>query len=394
MPWKETCVMNEKRKFILDWLCGDWTMLALCEHFGISRKTGYKILGRFKVEGLLGLEARSKAPVRHPNETAEEIQLAVLAQRRKHPYWGPRKLRRRLQDLYPKVAWPAASTIGTLLKHKGLSRPRRRSRRVSIYSGPFDLGLEPNDVWGADFKGWFRTGDGLRIDPFTVSDLASRYLLLCRAVKRPDGENVQDHLTGLFREFGLPQALRTDNGSPFASLGAGGLSKLSIWLIKLGIRPERIRPGHPEENGIHERMHKTLKQETANPPKANESSQQRAFDRFVAEYNDERPHEGLEMKTPTQIYRTSERDFPSRLRELEYRSPMSVRRVSSNGTFKWRRKCVFIGNALVGETIGIMEEESGTCRAYFGQIYLGEFDQNEAGSTSVTGSRVLPMCPV
>ena len=395
MPWKETCAVNEKRRFINDWLGQDWNMTDMCEHYGISRKTGYKWLERFKSEGSLGLDEQSRAPRGHPNETAESIQAGILEMRRKHPSWGPKKLRQRLRIVRPEIAWPVESTIGEILKRKGLVKPRRKSRRTPIFTGPFEAGLEPNEVWAADFKGWFRTRNGFRIDPLTVSDLASRYLLCCRAVKKTDGETVRDHYTAIFREYGLPRAMRTDNGPPFATTGAGGLSRLSVWLIRLGIRPERIRPGHPEENGIHERMHKTLKQETAKPPRSTPRAQQKAFDVFRREYNEVRPHEALDMRVPEEAYRSSLREFPRRLPEIEYPKGAQTRIVSvKNGTITWRNRMIYVSNALTGERVGVYGEKEGVCIIKFGPVILGSIDPRYQDGRTLVQKKVLPMCPV
>ena len=317
MPWQETCVRNEGTRFVVDWERKLESMAELCRRYGVSRRTGYKWLPRYQQQGWAGWEDRSRAPRRHPLQTAATSEQEILALRAQHTRWGAITLQARLQRAQPKVAWPAVSTIGNLLRRHGLTVPRRRA---SPTPPPLTAGNEPNRVWCADFKGWFRTQDGERCDPLTISDAASRYLLRCQAVTKPDGEHVQPLFEATFREFGLPRVLRTDNGPPFATLAVHGLSRLAVWWIKLGIYAERIEPGHPEQNGRHERMHRTLKQETASPPAANLRAQQRVLDRFRQDYNEERPHQGLQPRTPSECYQGSGREYPSRLEEPEYPS--------------------------------------------------------------------------
>ena len=253
-------------------------------------------------------------------------------------------------------------------------------------------GLSPNDLWAADFKGWFRTQDGTRIDPLTVTDCASRYLIRCRTVAKTNGDSVRAQFTAAFQEFGMPKALKTDNGVPFATVGLGGLSELSVWLIKLGITPERIRPAHPEENGAHERMHRTLKQQTAKPPRANAVAQQKAFDRFQSEYNDERPHEAIEMKTPAQVYTPSIRPFPKRLPEIEYPSGSIMRKVTGNGTITFHDKRIYLSNALIDEPVRLKENES-AWHVWYGPVLLGELDLKRE-MIKRRPTKVLPMIPV
>ena len=250
----------------------------------------------------------------------------------------------------------------------------------------------PNDVWAADFKGWFKTKDGTRIDPLTMTDLASRYLIRCHAVAQTNGDNVRGQFTAAFQEFGMPRTLRTDNGPPFASVGLGGLSELAVWLIRLGITPERSRPAHPQDNGSHERMHRTLKQETANPPRSNPREQQKAFKHFQDEFNDERPHESIDMKTPTDVYTPSPRPFPRKLPELEYPAGTVTRLVLGNGTIKVMNKQIYASNALIGQRVRLEETDAGQ-NIWYGPVLLGELDlKNEM--IRRTATKVLPMCPV
>ena len=266
MPWKETCPMKERSRFVVEQESGRYAMAELCRIFGISRETGYKWVERYKAEGPPGLQDRSRAPRCHPNAVPEEVEAVILETRAAYPTWGPKKLRAWLQTHRPEEGWPAGSTIGEILERHGLTVPRKKRRRTPPYTEPFAACAGPNAVWCMDFKGWFRTGDGVRCDPLTISDAFSRYVLRCQALSDMREERVRPLCEAAFREFGLPWAIRTDNGSPFASRGIAGLSRLSVWWLRLGIVPERIEAGHPEQNGRHERMHRTLKAETASPP--------------------------------------------------------------------------------------------------------------------------------
>lgn len=384
MPWNKTCPMNERQKFIQDWLTRDRSFAAICENFGISRKTGYKWVARFRLEGNRGLNDKSRKPHSHPWTTESRIEQEILRFRAMHPFWGPRKILGRLERLNPAFDWPAASTIGSILRRYGIALPRRRRARTPAFKGALSGGFAPNDVWAVDFKGWFRTSDGCKIDPFTVSDIASRYLIRCHAVSKTDWSNVQAQLAVAFQEFGLPLRLRSDNGAPFASRGLCGLSRMSVWLIKLGVTPERIRPGHPEENGVHERMHRTLKQATAKPPRETFFAQQEAFDYFRNEYNEERPHESLGMKTPSEIYAASPRSFPRELPRVEYESGMLVRKISETGQFVWKDRPIFVSRALTFERIGLREVDNDVWDLYFKAMKLGQIDLKKGGLPTVT----------
>jgi transposase InsO family protein len=301
--------MEEKLRFVFEYEQDERTMSELCERYTIARETGYVWLRRYREHGVPGLVELDRAPRRHANQTSVEVERAVLDLRQAHMRWGPRKLKHVLERDQPTRHWPAASTMGELLKREGLVVGRKKRRKTAPYSEPLAHADGPNRVWCADFKGWFRTGDGERIDPLTISDAHSRYLLRCQTVAKTNTERARAIFEAAFREYGLPAAIRTDNGAPFASSALAGLSRLAVWWMKLGIVPERIAAGHPEQNGRHERMHRTLKQETAQPAAANRRAQQRAFDRFRQEYNQQRPHEALEMKTPAAVYTPSAREF-------------------------------------------------------------------------------------
>jgi transposase InsO family protein len=372
MPWEVSGVVEKRKQFLAEYATGEWTMSDLCRAHGITRPTGYAVLRRYVQAGERGLEEQSRAPRQHPNQTPGEIEAQVLALRRKHPRWGPRTLKKLLDDTG--ICCPAASTVGELLDREGLTRHRVKRRKVEPYQRPFQLVGEPNDEWAGDFKGWMRTGDGERIDPLTISDTCSRYLLRCQAVEKTNTEQVRAIFEAAFREYGMPRAMRTDNGAPFASRAIAGLSRLSVWWIKLGIVAQRIEPGHPEQNGRHERMHRTLKEATVSPPRANRRAQQRAFDQFRQEYNQLRPHQGLAMQTPQAVYRSSLRPYPARVREPEYDTAMKVRRVFKHGQFFWQHHDVFLSKVLYGERIGLLPIDDRYYRVYFATTPIARLD--------------------
>jgi transposase InsO family protein len=377
MPWKASSVMDERVRFVLEQEGGLQTMTELCEIYNITRETGYYWLRRYRQGGLEALQDRDRTPRQHPNQTPEEIAEAVLQLRRAHMSWGPRKLKRVLERAEAQRPWPAASTIGALLAREGLVVARKKRRRAPPYTAPFATADAPNRVWCADFKGWFQTADGVRIDPLTISDACSRYLLRCQQVRKTNYEQVRAIFESTFRECGLPGAIRTDNGAPFASRAVAGLSRLAVWWMKLGIVPERIAAGHPEQNGRHERMHRTLKQATAAPPAANRAAQQRAFDRFRREYNEERPHEALEMQTPSAVYLRSMRAYPARVPEPEYGSALQVRRVRDRGDFSWKHQHVFVSETLIGERIGLLPIDERFYTVYFAAFPIARFDSRK-----------------
>jgi putative transposase len=290
--------MNERVKFISEYLANEETFADLCEGFGISRKTGYKWVERYEADGVRGLEELSRAPLTHPHAVLPDVAAELLVERRKHPRWGPRKLIVVLQRRRPELQLPAASTVGDILRRNGLVGRRRRIRRSSPYPDRLGGYEGPNAVWCADFKGHFAVG-GRRCHPVTITDGFSRFLLRCKALRQPRYFPTRQVFESAFREYGLPESIRTDNGAPFSTLAPGGLSRLAVWWIRLGIRPERIFPGRPDQNGRHERMHSTLKAEVCRPPCSSFHAQQRAFDAFRSEYNQVRPHEALGGHVPS-----------------------------------------------------------------------------------------------
>ena len=373
--------MDEKLRFVFSYERDEESMKALCARFGISRETGYFWLRRYRQSGADGLVELNRAPERHPNQTPAWIEAAVLGLRQAHMTWGPRKLKRILERDQPGHRWPATSTMGEMVKRAGLVAARRKRRRTEPYTEPLAHAVESNRVWCGDFKGWFRTGDGSRVDPLTISDALSRYLLRSQAVEKTDTERVRAIFEAAFREYGLPWAIRTDNGAPFASSAVGALSRLAVWWIKLGIVPERIEAGHPEQNGRHERMHRTLKLDLRLAE--DWRGQQRELDRFRHDYNHVRPHEALGMQTPASVYEPSPREYPERLPEVEYPDAMLVRTVKSHGHFRWKKHDIFLSEVLWGEPVGLLPVDDGIYTVYFARVPLALFDE--------TRMRVMPL---
>jgi transposase InsO family protein len=365
----ETCAVDERMRFVIAAEKREESFATLCRRFGISRQCGYEWLGRYEELGVGGLVDRSRAPHSHPQAMSAVIAERCLQVRREHPTWGPVKVRAYLERHERRTVWPAPSTIGTLFDREGLTVKRKLRRRSPPSSAPFAACSGPNDVWCIDFKGWFLTGDGTRCEPLTLCDAYSRYLLRCQALARTDTTHVWPVLEAAFREFGLPDVLRSDNGSPFASRGAGGLSQLSVKVIKAGVLPERIEPGKPQQNGRLERFHLTLLKDTANPPARSLRQQLERFRAFQREYNEERPHQALGNDTPAAHYAPS-RPFDGVLREPDYGSDQMVRRVRPNGCIKWRCQEIHINAALAGEPIGLDEQADGW-HVTFGPLALG-----------------------
>jgi transposase InsO family protein len=377
MPWKDTTAVNERVKFVAAFLEGNENFSELCERFGISRKQGYKWWERYELGGVEALKDRSRAPHNHPQAVSDTVVDMIVQARRQHPRWGPRKLLVILARRCPTIEFPVASTVGELLRKKGMTGKRRRVRRSAPYPDQLGGYEGPNSIWCADFKGHFVAG-GERCHPLTVTDGFSRYLLCCKSLRRPLSEPVQRTFERVFREFGLPDAIRTDNGPPFSTLAPAGLSRLAVWWIRLGIRPERIMPGRPDQNGRHERMHLTLKSETARPPRSSFKAQQRAFDSFLREYNQERPHEALDNDTPASRYKPSLKPFPSKLPELEYPSHFRVQRAQHNGVISVDGVQFYVSNCVDEEYLGLEAVGDGCWKVYFGPVELGLLDARRA----------------
>jgi putative transposase len=373
MPWKETCVMDERTIMISEYLSDDYSISQIARRRGVSRKTVYKWIERYehnKVEGLIDL---CRAPQHHPNAISSEMEQRILEWKARRPLWGAPKIHSKLRQL---ADCPAESTVSNVLHRWGLTRKVRQRRRATPTEPPQAAPVGPNELWCADFKGWFRTGDGRRCDPLTISDAFSRYLLCCRGLVGSTGLlAVKPWFEATFREYGMPRAIRTDNGSPFASVGLAGLSALSVWWLRLGIQLDRIQPGCPEQNGRHERMHRTLKESVANPPQSNLRAQQKSFDAFRWEYNQERPHEALAQEPPATAYGPSSRDFPERLTEPEYPDDWPVRTVRQNGEIKWKGQKVYLNQALCGQRVGLEPTEDGLWRLHFMTVELGQLNE-------------------
>ena len=377
MPWKEELPMDQKIRFIGDYLNRYFPFTELCDRFGISRKTGYKWINRYQESGLPdSVLERSRRPHHFPSQTRETIVAALLAVRDKHPFWGPKKLLWRVELDHPE--WdnlPALSTVSLILKRNGLTPKHRKRVRRSHPGKPMTVITQANQVWTVDFKGQFKTGNGRYCYPLTVADGFSRHIFACEGMLSPSHNPVKQVFKRLFREYGLPERIRSDNGNPFASVALGRLSRLSVWWIHLGILPELIEPGCPQQNGRHERMHKTLKYETTIPPAANLKMQQHRFDAFLYEFNHERPHEALGMKLPSEVHTRSSRPFPTRLPQIDYPAHFEVRRVSRNSGFRWKSKYVSASHVLIDEYVGLEEIDNGVWEVYFGPIWLGRLDE-------------------
>jgi transposase InsO family protein len=377
MPWKVSGVMEQRFRLIERWTDSGESVSELARRFGVCRKTVYKWLQRYELGGLEELKDHSRRPLVQAARTPAEVEAWITDLRRTHPSWGPRKLRAWLERKHPEHGWPAESTIGLILERQGLNGKRAQRRHATPSAQPLEHAKHANDVWSIDFKGCFRCGNGERCDPLTVSDAASRYLLCCRAVAGTDTEAVEQELTRVFRRFGLPQRMRSDNGSPFASTGVGGLSRLSVWWIRLGIVPERIEPGEPQQNGRHERMHRTLKAETAAPPAENVDAQQRRFTKFIEMYNHERPHQALDGDTPSDRYERSPREFSGALVEVTYPAGMELRRTDEGGKFRWKQVRCRAGKALAHQIVGVEPVDDGVSRVWFGPVLLGLLDERK-----------------
>jgi putative transposase len=376
MPWQDLSPMNQRLQFITDHQRGLYDMTELCARNDVSRKTGYKWLARYAAEGARGLVERSHAPHVCPHRIVEALAELLVTTREAHPNWGPAKLVDYLRPRHRDVrTWPAISTVADLLKRHGLVTPRRR-RRAIVHPGTVPIRTSaPNDLWTADFKGQFRTRNGIYCYPLTIADQHTRYLLCVHGLLTTRGVGVRPLFERAFREHGLPLAIRTDNGVPFANTGLHGLTQLNVWWLRLGIQHQRIRPASPQENGAHERMHRTLKAETTRPPAQDLLRQQRAFNAFRREYNEERPHAALQGDPPAARYADSARPFPSTLPPLEYPGHFQVKRVTHAGTIRFKHKLLFLANALKEHHVGLEESADGVWSLYLGPVLLGKIDE-------------------
>ena len=385
MPWLETSPMEERVDFIREFESGWLTMTELAAQYGISRKTGYKWVGRHDTAGVLGLQDRSRRPQHSPQATDADLLATLIQLRRRHPRWGPKKLLTVAARRAPTAEWPSPSTVSTHLKARGLITARRRRRPPVVIASTRAPITRPNEVWTADYKGEFLTGDRRYCYPLTVRDGFSRFVLRCDALTAHTLAVTRPRFERAFAEYGLPDRIRSDNGPPFGGPGLGRLSTLAVWWIRLGIVPERIDPGHPEQNGSHEQFHAVLKAETARPPAATARAQQRRFHRFCTEYNDERPHEALDQAVPATHYQPSPRPLPRRLPPLEYPGHAEVRRVDQNGYVSWRQP-LFVSVALAGDAVAFEEVDDGIWTVTFASLVLGRFDERH--------HRIHPIAPI
>jgi transposase InsO family protein len=372
MSWKEVDIVQLRKQFIEEYLGQHYAnFTVLCDGYGISRKTGYKWQRRFMNGGFNNLVDKSSAPINTPNQTPDDICQLIIETKLSHPYWGPKKILDYLKRHEPSKTLPADSTAGLILDRVGLVKRRKKRWTVPANEQAFNDTQENNQVWGVDYKGQFKLGNGNFCYPLTITDNNARYLLRCKALRsthRVDAQSVMEHT---FREFGLPQAIRSDNGSPFASIAAGGISRLSKWWIQLGIRPERIKPGHPQQNGRHERMHKSLKEATTKPASYSEKGQQKQFDDFLHEFNFERSHEALGRKRPCEIYKPSPREYPEQLPEIIYDEGLHVRKVKRSGEIKWRNTHIYISQVLSHDFISLEEIDDDVWEIRYGFYRLG-----------------------
>lgn len=369
--------MTERAKFVLAAEEGLYSIAELSARFGVSRQTGYKWLRRYHEGGIGAMADRSRAPKKCPHRTASEVEDLLIDCRKTHPRWGPKKLIAYLARRHPEVALPAPSTAGAILSRNRLIEPKRR-RRPTRHPGASSLQTEaPNQVWTTDFKGQFKTGDGIYCFPLTVADAHSRFVLGVEALPSVKQEGAFPVFERLFQRWGLPDAIRTDNGNPFATQALCGLSKLNVWWIQLGIDHQRIEPGQPQQNGRHERMHRTLKAETTRPPEKNMEAQQQRFDSFREEFNTERPHGALDGDTPRSRYRRSEREMPDVLPEPEYPAHLEIRRVSRAGTFRFKKQLLFLSQPLREHHIALEEIDDGIWSLYFYDVLLARLDERD-----------------
>jgi transposase InsO family protein len=394
MPWKETCVMDERTMLISDWLSQEFSLSEVARRRGVSRKTAYKWIGRYEQSGPEGLKELSRAAHRHPNGISAQMEQAILDWKERRRLWGAPKIHSKLKGL---PDCPAESTVSNVLKRRGWTSRVRRRCRATPSMGPLAVATGPNEVWCADFKGWFRLGDGQRCDPLTISDAYSRFLLCCRGLAGAAGlREVKPWFEATFGEYGMPRVIRTDNGAPFASAGLGGLSALSVWWLRLGIEVERIAPGHPEQNGRHERMHRTLKEATTKPVAPDLPGQQAVFEGFRQEYNEDRPHEALGQQPPASAYAPSPREYSSRLLSPEYGADWVVRAVRSNGEIRWKAHKLYVSESLIGQRVGLEPVADGVWVLHFMSVELGVVDERHHRVQRIKWSRQpdrLPTAP-
>ena len=374
MPWQGVSPVDLRMRFVTEYLSEQFSMTELAASYGISRKTAYYWVKHYETEDPGRLAGASRRPHHMPRATPEAIVARLIAMRRRHRFWGAGKIRDHLLKREPTTAWPCRDTIHTILMRAGLVR-QRRQRRVVAPAHHLTRPTRPNEVWTADFKGQFHTGDGVLCYPFTLRDAYSRFVLRCHALPSTAQVDTQAQFARAFAEYGLPERIRTDNGPPFAGHGLAGLSRLTVFWVRLGILPERGRPGRPGDNGSHEQFHRVLKQHTARPPAASRAAQQRRFARFVEEYNTIRPHDAVGHAPPDTRYQPSPRPFPRRLPPLEYQTDRLVRRVSETGGIKWQGRKLFLSQVLAGYDVALAAVDDGVWLVYFAALPLAIFHE-------------------
>jgi transposase InsO family protein len=379
MPWKEVTQMEERTRFVMLARSDRYTITELCESFGISRKTGHKWLARYGESGMCGLSNRSRAPTSVPNRTEDQIERLVVAERKKHETWGGKKIRMALMRQHGIESPPSVRTVDAILKRNGLVKPRRRRGAVyKVERGALTAAERPHHVLAVDFKGWFLTGDKERFEPLTVTDLYSRYLVRAEGLPQTPVAKTQRAFRALFRTEGLPEIIRVDNGSPFASMGPGGLSRLSVWWISLGIEVQFTRPGCPQDNGSHERMHRTMKEECCRPPNSNRPAQQQRMDRWRRHFNEQRPHEGIGLQFPADLYHPSKNRMNERIKPTLYDAETVTKKVNAAGFISFEGKNCFVGEAFGGVRVAI-EEHKDEVHVRFANVKLGSLPDGPKG---------------
>ena len=378
MPWIETTTMEQKVEFICEWLSEKYTITELCKGFGISRPTAYKLINRYENWGVEGLNKKSKAPINHPNRTKEIVEKKILSLKKKHSKWGAKKFHQLLFNDFTAQEIPSVVTIHNILSRNGLVCPQKRFRRVKPIYPIFDP-QECNEVWSADYKGKFLMGNKKYCHPLTIADSKSRFVFTAKGHYKENLQSAKAEFTRVFRKYGIPKQMHTDNGSPFGSVAAiQRFTRLSYWFIELGIMPVFSDPAHPEQNGRHERMHRDLKASCAKPSAYDLKAQERRLNRFVKEYNNVRPHEALDMETPASIHNYSTRPFPEKITKFDYDSELRVLKVAKNGTMRWGAyNWVYLSASLQGKHVGALEMGNGIWRVFYRSVFLGYFNENE-----------------
>lgn len=375
MPWNTTCQIKQRLKFLHEFLRHETNLSALCRRYGISRKTAHKWLRRFRDGGRRGLADQGRGPLRLHNRPSAVWLKRLQRWKRRHPNWGAPKLHWALKRRFGAKGLPSESAMSRWLKRWGMTRARRRRmahKGPVVDRPPLTVAKRPNQVWSMDFKGWFRTGDGTKVEPFTVKDMASRYALAVELLSRQKVQDCRPACESIFEQHGLPEVIRVDNGSPFGSTGALGLTRLSAWWVKLGIKVEFIAPGHPEQNGSHEQFHRVYKAEVLQPPAASLRAQKRRSEDWRRHYNHGRPHEALQMRVPAELYRKSRRKMPKKLKPWRYPAGWESRLVKGNGMIYFRGEGRFVGEAFEGERVGLKPRRPGVWEVYFGPLVVGE----------------------